>query len=117
MNTSKNEKLNTAYARVKHYTLGSLHNTLWQVIINDSLDGEIAAFVDIPSQDCIAIALATGGYIPANFEIREAHNTEMVLQRLNHDVFGLTHGGADDVLMSSMRHSHKQRHNNEDTNK
>ncbi len=113
MNTSKNEKLTAAYTRVELYTLGSLHNTLWQVMINDSLDGEIAAFVDIPSQDCISIALATGGFIRANFEIRETHNTEMVLQRLNRDVFGLTPDGADNVLMNSMRHSHNQRKYND----
>jgi hypothetical protein len=100
--TDQIEKLTTVYDQLNSRVAGSLHNTLWQIMVNNSLDGAEAAFADVPGQDCIAIALGEGGFIPANFEIVDPHEADNVLERLNREVFGLTPEGAESVLIKSM---------------
>jgi len=96
------EKLTTVYNQLESRVAGSLHNTLWQIMINDSLKGAQAAFADVPGQNCIAIALGEGGYIPANFEVGDPQEVDNVLERLNREVFGLTPEGAEMILCKSM---------------
>ena len=90
------DKLNEIYNEHKDECEGSFHNALWQIMINDSLEGEEAAFIQGLGQ--VAIALGTGGYIPALFE-----TSDSVLDQLNEKVFGLTPEGVWQTTARSMR--------------
>ena len=100
--TDQIEKLTTIFDQLKVRVAGSLHNTLWQIMVNDSLKGVEAAFVDVPGQTGLSIALGEGGHIPANFESVDPRDIDNVLELLNLEVFGLTSEGAENVLARSM---------------
>ena len=93
------DKLNTIYEAHKDHVNGSFHNCLWQVMINDSLQGSDAAFV--LGMDQVIIALGDGGYIPAMFGI--TIHPDAVLADLNEQVFGLVGDAPDQVMYRSMR--------------
>lgn len=74
------------------------HNTLWQIIVNDSLEGSEAAFVNIPGHTTTSIALGDGGYLSANAVVDNEN-----VDRLNKLVFDLTPDEAILVVGKSMR--------------
>ena len=96
-------KLNKIYDNVTGLVYGSVHNTLWQIMVNDCLGGKEAAFDTLPSDyEIIIIALSDGGYIPANISVSE-EKRDKVLEILNREVFGLTPDEAAAIMTKSFR--------------
>jgi len=93
------DKLNAIYEAHKANCDGSFHNCLWQIMINDSLNGDDAAFIRLPTREDICIALGDGGYIPACFNTP----SDSVLADLNQSVFGLMPNAVDNVICRSLR--------------
>jgi len=92
------DKLNEIFEAHKDECKGSFHNALWQIMINDSLGGEEAAFIQDVLTKQVAIAFGSGGYIPACFEAPDS-----TLDQLNEKVFGLTPDGVWYTTARSMR--------------
>lgn len=106
------DKLNFLYDKYKDKMVGSFHNTLWQILINDCRKDIQSAFVYVfvPSKigsTHVGIAdLNVKGYTPATFDFNTSVSEEerhLILEELNREVFGITKERADQIYFSSMR--------------
>lgn len=98
------EKLNNLYSQHQGKFDGQFHNALWQVMINDSLDGLHACWAILLTDGSLILARADGGYIPASCRFRadvSETDRQATINDLNDQVFGLTPEGADRIEMQS----------------
>lgn len=101
------EKVDNIYNEFVQHFDGSFHNTLWQIIVNNSLENMSAAFISDPVQKRVVIAFEEGGYIPANVVFKnqtlERNERDEILGRLNELVFGITPARAMEIELKSYR--------------
>lgn len=114
----KTDKLNNLFVKYKHLTEGLFHNTLWQIIINETLvtqNGKRSfpthAFIFIlgQSKDKINVGIAelnVSGYIPTTFSIKAdtpKEEIDKMIDELNLEIFGITPERAFEIQLSSYR--------------
>ena len=106
------EKLNALHAKHKDQLPGQFHNLLWQIMVNNSLGDEFAAFHRQLSDNQPVLSLASGGYIPTCCGFADGMSEEdmdAVLDDLNEQLFGLTPDGAMGIILRSYAGSHIKR--------
>lgn len=91
-------KVNEIFDHCKEDCSGSFHNFLWQILVNDSMQGSEAALVRMPGHDGLTIAIGNGGYVPASFDC----SSDETIEHINREIFGLTPEGAQMVVCRSM---------------
>lgn len=103
------EKVNQLYEQFNELTTGMLHNSLWQLIVNQP-ERKNAAFVFIHgkgSHGNVGIVDAgMTGYTPATFSIKtevSEDQREQMLDKLNEEVFGITPKRAFELELQSYR--------------
>lgn len=92
------DKLNDIYEKHQPNCSGPLHGTLWQIMMNNSCTG---AFTYIYSGSIVGIALESGGYIPANFDIIDKSRIDEIIDDLNMTVFDLNPEQAIEIIAKS----------------
>jgi hypothetical protein len=95
------DRLNEIFEKHKDSCDGSFHNCLWQIMVNDSLEGQEACFVQQATEQTVSIALGSGGFITSMF----ATTDEAVIDDLNIEVFGLQKIGVWDCICRSLRNT------------
>lgn len=101
--------VNHLYDKHKDKFDGSIHNTLWQIIINERFKDEKVCFVSNYSERGLDLGIATkneNGYnfVGCCFKEKITHNeAELIINELNNEVFGLTEKEAMEIELTSMR--------------
>jgi len=102
-NADKVDKINKDFSD----RFDGLHNTLWQILINDSIGGKVAAFTPIVGDGFYTVGVAPAnesGYIPTATIIKASHYTKAAadVAALNLAVFDLDEKAALEIVASSM---------------
>lgn len=97
------------YEKYKDKFDGSLHNILWQIIVNERFKGEKACFVSNYSHRGLDLGIATkneNGYIFGGCCFKEniKHDeAEEIVDYLNSEVFALSDKEAMEIKLTTMR--------------
>lgn len=104
------EKIHQAYDTYKEKFSGSLHNVLWQVLVNDCIESKVACFTsNYDGKGGAVLGIATAneyGYIPTAvyFKTGTPYNEiRAILKELNKIVFDLDDDACSRIVASSMR--------------
>lgn len=91
----------------------SLHNLLWQILINERFSNRMVAFTPVIREGETQIAIAefnVSGYVPTAvaFENPDFDSANDICDQLNEEVFGLNEDTAVRITFSSMRQDKKR---------
>jgi len=105
------EKLNKIYKQYKdnfqNVLPQSLHNALWQIMVNNAYAGKLKCFYATPHKKdtCLCLVVANEkGFIPVAYFKKELtlNDCEKFAYEIGLKVFGVDEKAADDIIFSSM---------------
>jgi hypothetical protein len=103
--TEPGQLVEELYQRYRHDIEGSLHGSLWHVLVNGALGDQVAAYTEREG-GAVVLAREDGGYTDANFRFMDKVNPkcrELALNYLNKRVLDLEPDQAAVIVVSSFR--------------
>lgn len=100
-------KFNDMYGKYSTRITGDLHNSFWQIIVNDKQPD--AAFEELRTSGELILALPAGGYLSTGMYPIDK-NDKQLPDELNRDIYGLSREQAAIILLRSMNQASPARH-------
>ena len=92
-------KFNEMYEKYSTRITGDIHNSFWQIIVNEKQPD--AAFEELGTSGELILALPTGGYISTGMYPSDKNDKQLSVE-LNKDIYGLSKEQAGIILLRSM---------------